>query len=112
MPYLDGFRPRRSSKPLRKIGQSNDNDSDHSSSHDSFEPGVNLHISNPKDGTSHSADRARNIHHSLGMPTPITDKAGSTSRLLHDEVLNEKSSTSHPKQPAEADKAAGLGLLR
>ncbi|OAX34056.1 hypothetical protein K503DRAFT_774959 [Rhizopogon vinicolor AM-OR11-026] len=104
MPYLGGFRLRWWSKSHPKPSLTSENDSDRSSSPDRVQRRISLHISVPKNAR-HSSDRARNSHYSekaLGTPTPIINKTASTSRLSHDEALNEKCSTQHLDRPTEA----------
>lgn len=91
MPYL---RLRWWSKPLSKSDSSTENDSDTSSSPERLKRRVSLHI------TAHPADRT---------PTPIINNTRSTSRLSHDDILNEKFSAHHLEPPVEAtDKVVGL----
>jgi hypothetical protein len=111
MPYFDGFRLRWWSKPFPRPCPPSENDSDSSSSPERVERRISLHITSPNNPLR-SIDRAWNVQRSektLETP-PIINKTASTSRLSHDEVLNEKSST-HLEQPTEATNKV-VDLLR
>jgi len=101
MPYLDAFRLRWWSKPIPKPSPPSENDSDHSSSSERVERRLSLHIG-PPTKAHRPADPARNLHHASEKLLPATNKTGNTTRLSHDEALNEKSGIHPFEQPVQA----------
>ncbi|KAG1779073.1 hypothetical protein EV702DRAFT_1089939 [Suillus placidus] len=100
---FDAFRFRwRSKSTAKPLLPPSEDDSDHSSSPQGVERHISFHITTPKN----TPDRPRNVQKALpGIPI------GSTSKLFHDQVVNEKSSDHFLEQPVEVTENL-VGLLR
>lgn len=103
---FDAFRLRWWSKSSAKpLPPPSEDDSDRSCSPEKVERRTSFHISTPKN-VRQPPHRARDVQKALpGIP------ATSTSKVFHDEVVNEKSSDHFLEQPVEATEKL-VGLLR
>lgn len=102
---FDAFRFRwRSQSTAKPLLPPSEDHSDHSSSPEAVERHISFHITTPKIPRQ-PPDRPRNVQKSLpGIPI------GNTSKLFHDQVVNEKSSDHFLEQPVEVTENL-VGLL-